>query len=170
MDETLLVEKYRTRILYFVLKKIRDRGVAEELTQDTLLVTIQALREGRVREESSVGSYIFGVAKNLILNYQRKQVRSDGAGIHFEDAVISWKDHPEAALLLRERQAELQRAFDRLSSADREILRDVFVEEDRLEDIALRLNIPDPTVRKRKSRALGRLRKIFLNLSHRENS
>ena len=164
MDETLLVEEYRSRVLYFILRRVRDRAVAEELTQETLLILIQAMRENRLREEAKLGAYIFGIAKNLILkNYRMQSRETDSPDPESEGA--GWVDHPEAELILEEQRKDVRRALDQLSDQDQEILHYSFEEAEGLEDIASKLGIPYAAARKRKSRALDRLRKIFAGMS-----
>ena len=167
MDETFLVEEYRSRVLYFILKRLRDRAVAEELTQETLLILIQSLRENRLKDEAKLGGYIFGIAKNLILkNYRIKARESDDPGPDAE----GWVNHPEAELFLEEQRKDVRRSLDQLNDQDREILHHSFVDAEGLEDIASKLGIPYATARKRKSRALERLRKIFIRMSQKRRS
>jgi len=164
MDETQIVHEYRSRILYFILKQLRDRATAEEITQDVLMVVIEALRHGRIRDESSLGGFIFGVARNLMLNHVRKQHRAGERFSQLRNTETVWKSHPEAELLLRERQAELQRAFDALEDTDRDILQRVFATDD-AESVAHELAISMTAMRKRKSRALNRLKQFLLRRS-----
>jgi RNA polymerase sigma-70 factor, ECF subfamily len=164
MDETLLIEQYRTRILYFILKRVRDRAAAEELTQETLLIVIQAMRNNRLLDEAKLGGYILGSAKNLILKDYRTQLR-ETAELDPDSQTAGWVMHPEAELFLEEQRKGVRRALDQLSDQDREILHYSFFESEGLEDTAAKLGIPYAAARKRKSRALERLRKILLGVS-----
>ena len=163
MDEALLVEQYRPRVLYFILKRVRDRAAAEELTQETLLILIQAMRENKLRDESKLGAYVFGIAKNLILKNYRTQSRTESPDP--ESDAVGWINHPEAELFLEEQRKAVRLALEQLSEQDREILHYSFAEAEGLEDVAAKLNIPYAAARKRKSRALERLRKIFIAMS-----
>ena len=164
MDETQLVEEYRSPILYFILRRVRDRSVAEELTQETLLILIQAMRDNRLREEGKLGAYIFGIAKNLILKNYRTQARAaDPPDPESKEA--GWVNHPEAELFLEEQRKSVRLALDRLSDQDREVLHYSFVDAEGLEEVAAKLGIPYAAARKRKSRALERLRKLFVGMS-----
>jgi RNA polymerase sigma-70 factor (ECF subfamily) len=164
MDEARLVEEYRSRVLYFILRRVRDRAMAEELTQETLLILIQAMRENRLKEEGKLGAYIFGIAKNLILKNYRMHLREAEAPDPDCEA-SGWVNHPEAEMFLEEQRRDVRRALDQLSDSDREILHYSFVEAEGLEEIASKLGIPYTAARKRKSRALDRLRKILVGLS-----
>jgi RNA polymerase sigma-70 factor (ECF subfamily) len=164
MDEAQLIEQYRPRVLYFILKRVRDRAAAEELTQETLLILIQAMRENKLREEAKLGAYVFGIAKNLILKTYRSQwSKSESADP--ESEATGWINHPEAEVLLEEQRRAVRVALEQLSDQDQEILQYSFGESEGLEDVASKLNIPYAAARKRKSRALERLRKIFIGMS-----
>jgi RNA polymerase sigma-70 factor (ECF subfamily) len=169
MDETLLVQEYRSRVLYFILRHLRDRAIAEELTQETLLIVIEALRKGRVREPSRIGSYIFGTAKNLIHEHRRSSRATDISSDRGAQAE-AWIAHPEAELLLQEERAAVRRALEHLNDQDREIIYHSFTGTERLEEIADKLGSPYAAARKRKSRALERLRKMFVKLSQKRSS
>jgi RNA polymerase sigma-70 factor (ECF subfamily) len=164
MDETRLVEEYRSAVLYFVLKRVRDRSTAEDITQETLLIVVQAIRERRVREDEKIGGYIFGIAKNLIFKTYRTQARETEAPDP-ESETAGWVNHPEAELFLEEDRRTVRQALELLSDQDREILQHSFAESGGLEDVATRLGIPYAAARKRKSRALERLRKLFSRMS-----
>jgi RNA polymerase sigma factor (sigma-70 family) len=165
MDETRAVEQYRSPVLYFVLRRVRDRSTAEEITQETLLILLQALRENRLREEDKIGAYIFGIAKNLILKNYRMHVR-EAEPPDPDSEKSGWVHHPEAEFFLEEERRGVRRALALLSDQDREILRYSFAEKtEGLEDVASELGIPYAAARKRKSRALERLRKILVQMS-----
>jgi RNA polymerase sigma factor (sigma-70 family) len=82
-----------------------------------------------------------------------------------ESETGAWIGHPEAELFLAEQRKGVRQALDRLSTQDQEILHYSFVEGDGLEIIASKLGIPYAAARKRKSRALERLKKMFVRMS-----
>jgi RNA polymerase sigma-70 factor, ECF subfamily len=161
-DETSLVESYRPRLLYFALRRLRDRTMAEEIAQDTLTVVLEAVRDKRVEDPARMAGFIFGVAKNLVSKALRERSRQANPGSAPEAVEAGpWLEDPDAALLLEEQRRQVREALGRLSPSDRDLLRRAFVAEQSLEEIAAEIGIPNATVRKRKSRALERLRKIF---------
>jgi RNA polymerase sigma-70 factor, ECF subfamily len=159
-DETCLIESYRPRLLYFALRRLRDRTLAEEIAQDTLTVVLEALRDNRIEDPARMPGFVFGVAKNLISKALRK--RSIEAASDPEQVVAGpWLEDPDAALLLEEQRQQVRDALGQLSPGDRDILQRAFVAEQTHEEIAAAIGIPHAAVRKRKSRALERLKKIF---------
>lgn len=79
-----------------------------------------------------------------------------------------WLEDVEAALLLEEQRQQVREALSRISRDDRDILQRTFAADDSLEEIAATMGIPYDAVRKRKSRALQRLKKIFLERSQKK--
>ncbi len=166
VDETLLVETYQRRLLYFALRRLRDRALAEEVAQETLTVVLLALRDNRIEDIAKLPGFIFGVAKNLVCRATREQAnRAQTDPDHDADTPGDWLKNPDAGLLLEEQRRQVRMALAELSSSDRDILYRAFTNGQPLEEIAGELGIPYVSARKRKSRALERLRKIFLERS-----
>lgn len=162
LDEGALAIEYRDRVVYFVLRRVRDRTIAEEIAQATLLILIEAIRGNRIRNEETIGSFIFGVANNLIREHRRQETRSDGIE-SFEDAStrVVWGDDPEAAMLLSEQRRLVGEALARLSRDDQELLTQLGQSSRSPQAIASEIGISWPALRKRKSRALARLREVL---------
>lgn len=165
-NEDQLIETYRPRVLYFALRRLRDRGLAEEVAQETLAAAVMALRENRLREPEKFPAFVFATARHLVQKAQREQARelahtTDSNSIGAE----SWQRDPDAALILEEQRVQVRRALEQLSPSDRELLRQIYTEGETLEAIAENLGIENVAARQRKSRALERLRQIFVGLS-----
>ena len=170
-DEARLIETYRPRILYFLLRKLRDRELAEDMTQEVLLAAIQALRENRLQEEEKLPAFIFGIARNLLYRAGREAVREDRVLSRTDSSdPVAWSLDPEAEILLKEQRAAVRRALDQLSAADADILRRSLVEASSMEEIAAELGVDYAAVRKRKSRAVERLRALFTKMSQSRRS
>lgn len=165
-SEDQLIETYRPRVLYFALRRLRDRGLAEEVAQETVAAAVMALRENRLREPEKLPAFVFATARHLVQKAQREQARELA---HMTDSnaigVESWQRDPDAALILEEQTVKVRRALEQLNPGDRELLRQIYTEGESLEAIAENLGIENAAVRQRKSRALERLRQIFIELS-----
>jgi len=168
-DAASLLESYRPRLLYFALRRLRDRTLAEEVVQDTLTIVLESLRDNRIEDPAKLPGYIFGVAKNLVSKTLRTRARDASPspdGLLAE--AVPWLEDGEVALLLEEQRQQVREALSQVSSNDRDILERTFVAEQSLEEMAAAMGIPYAAVRKRKSRALQRLRNIFLGRSQKK--
>jgi RNA polymerase sigma-70 factor (ECF subfamily) len=66
----LLYETYFPRVYRFALKRLRDAGEAEDVTQEVFLTVYRAL--GSYRGQSSLLVWIFGVTRNTVNRRFRK--------------------------------------------------------------------------------------------------
>jgi RNA polymerase sigma factor (sigma-70 family) len=73
-------EAERGALLGFLRRQVRDRETAEDLLQETF---VRAIRSGRIEERTSLRSYLFTIAQNLLADHWRKRFRlvaQPGAG------------------------------------------------------------------------------------------
>ncbi len=80
-----LYDFYLPRIHAFVLRRVRDRSVAEDLTAMTFERALGAVRRDTFRNES-LGGWLYRVAANVVVDHVRREGRTvplpidDGAG------------------------------------------------------------------------------------------
>lgn len=118
--------KWRTMLMAFFLKRIRDRSEAEDLTQEALF---RGLKNCDICD-AGTRSYLFKIATNLLRDRARR-ARSHQSGAHtsFSDPSVRSEDMPveelgqERVLIGRER---LQYVLEALSELD-ERTRDIFI-------------------------------------------
>ena len=66
---TALYERMRAPLLAYLILLVRDNGVAEEVLQDTILAVWRGA--GRFRDESSVRSWVFAIARRRAIDRLR---------------------------------------------------------------------------------------------------
>ncbi len=157
-----VIERLRLGLQIMALRALGDPEAAEEAVQETLVRALEALRDGRVGDPEKLGAFVRGIARHVIADIHRARQRAaplhamPGAGPH------STGDDPLTALITAEERERVRLALTQLSARDREILRLSFFEGLGPVDIAERSGEPALRVRKRKSRALSRLRRALL--------
>ena len=65
-----MYQQYAQIVYRFLLSKVRDPDLAEELTQETFYQAIRS--SGRYDGTSKVSTWLCGIAKNVLLTYNRK--------------------------------------------------------------------------------------------------
>ena len=65
-----IYKMYSRRVFLFLMCKINDEQLAEELTQETFFQAVQCI--DRFEGNSSVLTWLCGIAKNVWLNYLKK--------------------------------------------------------------------------------------------------
>lgn len=109
------VDKYHERVHRFLLFMLRDRGVAEEVTQDTFLKAFE-IRRRFVFQGKTIESWIFQIARRKGVKagkMQRRHVPLQPEDLD-EERLIEFRPDPERRLLGEEERRELLRALDEL--------------------------------------------------------
>ena len=153
------LSRLRSGIRIMALHDLRDPDLADEVAQDTMVRLVQALREGRLQDPAHLGAFTRAIARHVIVDMLRARQRLAATATTEEPAS---DEDSLGALVSAEQAARVRSALEQLSAGDREILRLSFFEGLTPQELAERTGEPSPRVRKRKERALERLRKAFL--------
>lgn len=68
-----IVARYKGRLYSFILRMVKDSGLAEELTQETLIRVY--MHADKYREIARFSTWVFTIATNLVRNRMRQQSR-----------------------------------------------------------------------------------------------
>ena len=142
----------------YLLTLTPDRGLAEEILQDTLVAIWQ--NAGAYAGRSSVKTWLFGVARRQAHNKLRGRKFWLADEEELKNLPASEPD-PEAALLTRTRREDLAASIGHLSPLYREVLALVFFHELSYEETAEVLGVPVGTVKSRLSNAKRALRSLM---------
>jgi len=154
------LERLRAGLRIMALRALGSADAAEEVVQETLSRIVVVLREKRARP-NNLAAFTCGIARHVIADAIRARARTTTVDSGVEEIPSGGSD-PLAALLSSEEKTRVQSAMARIPPADREILHLAFFDGLRSREIAARLGEPGERVRKRKQRALERLRQAFL--------
>lgn len=122
--ETELVERYSTVIKLILLKRTGNQQLSNDLSQDTFIIALKKLREGKVRKPESLAAFLRQIAVNLSIEHYRKEKRY----VHQEDGIISLhaphRDRKAERVDYLQTRKLVQTTLQELAkSRDREILR-----------------------------------------------
>lgn len=70
--EDELCRRFSRRIHLYGLRHLRDEASAADLVQQVLMLTIEKLRAGQVREPQRIGSFVLGTAR-MVAHQRRRQ-------------------------------------------------------------------------------------------------
>jgi RNA polymerase sigma-70 factor (ECF subfamily) len=167
-----LSDRFRERLRFFAARRLRDRDAAEDVAQEVLRRTLEALRGGRVENREALPAFLFQTARHVCMQWSRSEGRRGRAfsRLESESAEADPSQDPLAGLITEERREKVREAFEHLGPGDREVLRLSYVEGLGAEEIAGQLNLTAGAVRVRRHRALNRLAEIMgvTNRSERE--
>lgn len=162
-DFDTVVRLNRPRIFRFVLASVRDRELAENLTQDCFLKAYQA--RDQFRGSASVGTWLMQIAANLIrdhegsnrLKFWRRILGGVDVG-EIGNWVSDQQRSPEARVLARERVEAIWSVVTSLSERQRTVFLLRFVEDLEILEIAAITGMKEGTVKTHLFRALQVLR------------
>jgi RNA polymerase sigma-70 factor, ECF subfamily len=149
-----LCRRFAPRIRLFGLRHLRDGDAAEDLVQEVLLIFLETVRAGTLRDPAQTPSFILGTCRNVVWNRRRGDQRRRRILERY-----GWQLLPDA-----EEAPEpvdvgaLTKCLARLSERERHLLYFSFDEELPARAIAERLRVTETHVRVLRHRALGQLR------------
>lgn len=142
------------RARLYGLKHLRDTQAAADLAQDVMLMTIDRLRCGQIREPEQIASFVLGTCRRMAIDrkrsVQRRQRILDAHAHNLED--VDSEDSPAL-----DRQ-QLQRCLSLLPERERSVIVMTFFEDSAASEVAQALGISPANARVIRHRAVERLR------------
>jgi RNA polymerase sigma-70 factor (ECF subfamily) len=152
-EESELYRRFARRVRLYGLKHLRDDAAADDLAQEVLLVTIERLRAGEVRNPDEIGSFILGTSRMLAGSTARKTRRREHLTAQFHvPELYAEPDVPSGDIDI------VEGCLHRLAERDHRILVLSFYVEKTSPEIAKELGVTGTVVRVARHRALERLR------------
>jgi RNA polymerase sigma-70 factor (ECF subfamily) len=160
--EDELVVRYRQPVYAVAVARTRDPEAAKDLTQEILLAVLEALRAGRLEEVERLSAFVQGTARNRINTHLANLYRERERPAPPPAAAVAT---PDECYEENERAVVVRQALRRLDPKDRKILLFTLVDGLKPGEIAARLGISSERLRKRKSRALQRIKQAVKEMS-----
>lgn len=135
--ETALYRHLAPRVRRYGLRHLRDASAADDLMQQVMLLALDQLRTGRVREPERVVSFIFGSCRTLVLAMHRKESRREALlELHGESLASA-----EITVAPRHDHERVARCLDALRERERSVLLMSFYDEKPAEVVAGELGL-----------------------------
>lgn len=147
------LDRQYDRLLRYCYMKVRDRGLAEDLTQDAFL---RFFANRTYRDVGRETAYLYAIARNLCADHFRKHRE-----IPLEELppdVQAMSDAGKEAGRMLDRLS-VEQALDRLEDNEREIVVLRYVAGLKISEIAQSLGLSRFAVRRRLNEALKKLKK-----------
>jgi RNA polymerase sigma-70 factor (ECF subfamily) len=148
-----LYQRYRTRLLYFILRKVEKLEDAEEILQDTFISALDSLP--LFRKQSSFYTWLCAIAKHEMADFYRKKKLKTIVFSRFPqlEKIVSQALSPEAALEAKELEEEVVQCLKGLSEGYARILRLKYIDGLSYRQIAKKLKKPVKAIESKLSRA-----------------
>jgi RNA polymerase sigma-70 factor, ECF subfamily len=149
----ILFSKHHVAVYRFVLRRLGDKALAEDVTSDVFLDVWR--HAGRFEGRSAVLTWVLAIARRKAF-----AARSRSRRIEFDYDLIADNgstDDPDAPLYARDRTIVLRKCLTRLSPEHREVIDLVYYQEQSMDSVATILGIPRNTAKTRVFYARKRL-------------
>ncbi len=80
-----LIEKHESKIFGYILMVVKDKGLAEDIFQDTFIKVVNTLRNGSYKEEGKFLQWTMRIAHNLVIDHFRRDKRIPVVDNTFDD-------------------------------------------------------------------------------------
>ena len=116
----LIFERYSRPVISFIYDMVNDRGLAEELTQETFVRAFRAIHT--MRAETKLSTWLFGIARNVARESLRARARA-GNHVNLADKSVmdlsDKKPAPVDGLLSKELNELIRRSLASLDEDKR---------------------------------------------------
>jgi RNA polymerase sigma-70 factor (ECF subfamily) len=161
--EAELYRRLAPRVRLYGLRHLRDRQAAADLVQQVLLMTLERLRAGEVREPERIASFVLGAARMTAMEMKRGERRR-------EELLGTWA--PAFAGATEAEVFEMAEPFvldperlggclEALPERERSVVVMSFFADQAADEVGAQLGLTGGNVRMIRHRALGRLRECM---------
>lgn len=158
----IMINKYNRKVFGYIVKSVRHKHIAEELTQEVFLKVYRNLN--RFDKNMSFSVWLFTITRNTVIDYFK--ISSRQFTYEFNEELDSKKanntsQNPADIIERREKREMLDRTINSLSDKYRDIIVLKYFEELSYCEISKRLDIPVNKVKWRLYEARKKIVKAF---------
>jgi len=70
-----LIERHKNLLFGFIMKRARNKNLAEDIFQETFFKVIRCLKEGRYNEQDKFMAWVMRIARNMLIDHFRYNAR-----------------------------------------------------------------------------------------------
>ncbi len=156
-----LYEKYHHDVFKFLIYLTRNRELAEDLVHEVYVKVLRSYQN--FKGESTEKTWLFSIAKNVAIDYFRKQsVRRKHAADHFDwekSELVGEAPSPDEFTVLNEQMQELLQALDTCTEDQKFVIHLRFLHDLSIIETAEILNWTESKVKTTQHRAIKALRR-----------
>ena len=159
--QTKLINYFWDDVFGFILKKVQDRTIADELT---VAVFAKILTKLNLYDENfQFKTWILTIAQNSVIDYWRKESKKETLTENLAEVKNEFEKSPEELLISKQQQQRIISTIASMDSNYRMILELRFFEEKSIKEIAETLNISVANTKVRIMRAKKILAELLKN-------
>ena len=153
--EAELFRRLAPRVRLYGLRHLRDPAAADDLVQEVLVLTLERLRGGRVREPERLASFVLGSCRLAVRNLRRGRKRRETLLDRFAAVFPRRVEQPDLLFL---DEGRLRTCLEGLAPRERTVLVLTFFADQASSEIGAQLALSPENVRTVRRRAFVHLR------------
>ena len=121
-----LLKKHQRKLFSFILMRMKDRALAEDIFQDTFYKVIDSLNAGKYNEEGKFLPWVMMIANNLCMDHfrrnKRMQIFSDCEGRELHNLGLTADESKEEKLMREQNIQQVKLLIELLPDDQKEVL------------------------------------------------
>jgi RNA polymerase sigma-70 factor (ECF subfamily) len=157
----ILIARHQQKIFGYIISKIKDEDIANDIFQDVFVKVIQTVKSGRYNEEGKFIQWVMRISHNLVIDHFRREKRyptlrpTDEFNVF--DIIHDGERNAEESQVYSQIIDDARRLIEHLPDEQREVVRLRLEMGMSFKDIAERTDVSINT-------ALGRMRYALINI------
>ena len=157
----ILLNRHKNRVFAFIMSKIKNRDITEDLFQDTFIKVINSLQKGKYNEEGKFLPWMMRIAHNLVIDYFRKESKMKNVRptneFNIFDVINDGNRGQDEEMIRKRVHTDLHMLIQDLPEDQMEVLKMRYFEDMSFKEISEITSVSINT-------ALGRMRYALINL------
>ena len=157
----VLLTRHKNRVFAFIMSKIKNRDITEDIFQDTFIKVINSLQKGKYNEEGKFLPWMMRIAHNLVIDHFRKESKMKNIRPSEEfnifDVINDGSRGQDNEMIRRRVHSDLNMLIKDLPEDQMQVLKMRYFEDMSFKDISEITGVSINT-------ALGRMRYALINL------
>jgi len=157
----ILLERHKGKVFAFIMSKVKNRDLTEDIFQDTFIKVINSLQKGKYNEEGKFLPWMMRISHNLVIDYFRKNskmksIRSTD-DFNIFDIINNGNRNQEEEMIRKRVHADLNMLIKDLPNDQMEVLKMRYFDDMSFKQISKKTGVSINT-------SLGRMRYALINL------
>ncbi len=156
-----LINRHQQRIYSYIIVRIKDADLANDVFQDTFVKIINTFKKGKYNEEGKFLNWAMRIAHNLVIDHFRRQKRmptmSPTDEFDIFDVLKDGTPNAESTMIREQIEKDLHKLIDKLPEEQHTVLKLRHFSGLSFKEIAEQTDVSINT-------ALGRMRYALINL------
>jgi RNA polymerase sigma-70 factor (ECF subfamily) len=150
--------RHQARVFRFVMRIVSNKAVAEEITNDVFLEVWRKAHQFQAR--SRAATWLLAIAHHRAISAIRRRSNAQ-LDDEFPVALEDPGDSADAVVDKHDRSAMLDRCLTKLTPQHREVIKLVYYQEKKIDEVARLLSVPVNTIKTRMFYARNRMAQLL---------